>query len=77
MRAIMHVGPTGSTPVRDSEGRRVGTVVDADDDAKYVSVHPEAPADALDALGWDANADRVRLPHGLVAETDGAVRLAV
>lgn len=76
MRAILHVDPPGRTPVRDSDGNRVGTVVDADDDAKYVSVFPEAPTDALEALGWSADDDRARLPDGLVADDGDAVHLA-
>lgn len=66
------------TPVVDGDGARVGTVVDADGDLRYVTVHPDAPADALDALDWRADADRVPLPaHLVAADDDGVVRLAV
>lgn len=77
MRAILRVDPPGRTPVRDSDGHRLGTVVDTDDDVKYVSVYRDAPTDALESLGWNPDDDHARLPNGLVADDGDAVRLAV
>lgn len=77
MLEIMRVEPVARTPVVTSDGRRVGTVVDAEEDARYVAVDPDAPTDALDALGWDATADRARLPDSDVADDGDPLRLNV
>ncbi|MFB6268849.1 MAG: hypothetical protein ABEH83_02835 [Halobacterium sp.] len=78
MRTLLRVHPAAGTHVLDSDGAHVGTVIDADSDAKYVSVHQDAPSHTLDALDWDADADRARLPDALVAtEDEDGVHLVV
>lgn len=81
MLEILSVNPasrSAGTPLVDSDGARVGTVTETAEGTRYVSVDPNAPSETPEALGWDADSDRVPLPDRLVATVDDdAVRLVV